>query len=126
MEATGSNQLAYRGTAPERAAQGHIGTAQERRLSGLLEVEERAHLRMEALVLEGVGGKLILQEVADDLLGVGDRIQHLLSRPSRIRWKRVTEEVSRNWIAEQVRRSLLLRNAVCRWGGIRNGLWRAR
>src|SRR4051812_19612842 len=108
MEATGSNQLAYRWTAPERAAEGHIGTAQERRLSGLLEVEERAHLRMEALVLEGVGGKLILQEVADDLLGVGNRIQHLLSRPSRIRRERVPEEVGRNWISEQVRGAVLL------------------
>ena len=60
---------------PERTRQADVRPLEERRTAGPVQRQERAHLRVQARVREGVGRELVAQEAPDDLLGIGDGVQ---------------------------------------------------
>ena len=60
---------------PERPRETDVRPLEERRSPGLVEREERSHLREQVRVGEGVGGELVAEEASDDVLGVGDGVQ---------------------------------------------------
>ena len=59
----------------ERPRQADVGSLQQRRPASLVERQQLAHLRVQVRVGEGVRRELVAQEAADDVLGVGDRVQ---------------------------------------------------
>ncbi len=60
----------------ERLRQADVRSPEQRRVARLVETEQALHLLVQCGVGEGVGGELVAQEVADDLLGVGDGVEH--------------------------------------------------
>ena len=61
---------------PERPRQADVGALHQRRAAGLVERQQRAHLRVQVRVGERVRRELVAQEAADDVLGVGDCQSH--------------------------------------------------
>jgi hypothetical protein len=68
------DQLLDRGPFAKPARQADVGPVQERRAADLVDREQLPHLGVQPRVGERIGRKLVLQEAADDFLGVDDRV----------------------------------------------------
>ncbi len=59
----------------ERAGQANERALAERRVPGVVQVQQGAELCVQVRVSEGVGRELVVEEVLDDVLGDGDGVQ---------------------------------------------------
>ena len=76
-----TDQGVHRGALSKRARKTHVRALEQRRPAGLVERQQVAHLLVEPVIGERIRRELVAQEAADDVLGVGDRVQrHVASR----------------------------------------------
>ena len=59
----------------KRARKAHVRALEQRRPAGLVERQQVPHLVVEPVIGERIRRELVAQEAADDVLGVGDRVQ---------------------------------------------------
>jgi hypothetical protein len=84
-------QFGHLGALLKDAAQADVGTFHQGSRLRFLQIEERSHLVVQVLVCEGISGDLVTQEVADDLFGIDDRVEHT---GQECQWGRVNLTVS--------------------------------
>ncbi|MNF98511.1 hypothetical protein D3C84_813730 [compost metagenome] len=75
------DQLLKARTLHKGARQGDKWPFHQRRIAGVLEVEQFTHLSIQILVGKGIGTELVAQKVADHVFGVGNGVQHQNSAP---------------------------------------------
>lgn len=75
MQGTARYEVGDPRSLPEGPTEADEGPFHERRRPRFLEIQEPAHLLVEASVGEGVGRELVAEEVTDDPFGVGDGVQ---------------------------------------------------
>ena len=59
----------------KRARETHVRALEQRRPAGLVERQQVAHLAVQPVIGERIRRELVAQEAADNVLGVGDRVQ---------------------------------------------------
>ena len=59
----------------KRARKTHVRALEQRRPAGLVERQQVAHMAVQPVIGERIRRELVAQEAADDVLGVGDRVQ---------------------------------------------------
>ena len=75
VQQSGADQGIDRGALSKRARETHVRAFEQRRPAGLVERQQIAHLAVQPVIGERIRRELVAQEAADDVLGVGDRVQ---------------------------------------------------